>query len=211
MVSLSLTSFVMEHRLPWAEGNSAAPAGAGRFDQAVIIDAGHRKACKIRSVSSLGATLTGEIAMREGERLAIELVTGQRPAATVEWVGGGEAGVRFEQPIDVLALINRTLISQPAERRSMPRVELRCGVRLKWGGTICDAILRNISARGMQLEAHGLPPRGTYLSIQIDGLNLPAGEVMWRKDDLAGIQLMEELSWTSLMPWIRKTSGAGAA
>lgn len=101
MVSLSLTSFVMEHRLPWGEGNSAAPAGAGRFDQAVIIDAGHRKACNIRSVSSPGATLTGEIAMREGERLAIEFVTGQRPAATVEWVGGGEAGVRFEHPIDV--------------------------------------------------------------------------------------------------------------
>ena len=209
--SLSLTSFVMERRLPWAEGSSAAPAGAGRFDPAVIIDAGQRRACTIRSVSALGATLTGEIATRQGEELALELVTGQRPAATVEWLSGGEAGVRFKQPIDVLALINRTLISQPAERRSMPRVELRCGARLKWGATVCDAILRNISARGMQMEADGLPPRDTYLSIQIDGLNVPAGEVMWRKDNLAGIQLMEELSWTSLMPWIRKVSRARAA
>ena len=209
--SLSLTSFVMEHRLPWGGGSSAAPAGAGRFDEALIIGAGQRRACTIRSVSPLGATLTGEIATREGEELAIELVTGQRPAATVEWVGGGEAGVRFKQPIDVLALINRTLISQPTERRSMPRVELRCGVRLKWGGTVCDAVLRNISARGMQLEAHDLPASGTYLSIQVDGLNVPPGEVMWRKDNLAGIQLMEELSWTSLMPWIRKASGAGSA
>lgn len=204
---LSLTSFVMERRLPWAEGSSAAPAGAGRFDQAVIIEGGHRSTCSIRSVSSLGATLTGEIAARQGEQLAIELVTGQRPAATVEWVSGGEAGVRFKQPIDVLALINRTLISQPAERRSMPRVELRCGVRLKWGPSVCDATLRNISARGMQVEADGLPATGTYLSIQIDGLNIPPGEIMWRKDDLAGIQLMEELRWTSLMPWIRKVSG----
>lgn len=201
----------MEHRLPWAEGSSAAPAGAGRFDQAVIIDSGQRSACGIRSVSSLGASLTGEISAREGEQLAIELVTGQRPAATVEWVHSGEAGVRFKQPIDVLALINRTLINQPAERRSMPRVELRCGVRLKWGASVCNAILRNISARGMQLQADGLPPRGTYLSIQIDGLNVPAGEIMWRKDDLAGIQLMEELRWTSLMPWIRKVSSGGVA
>ena len=99
--SLSLTSFVMEHRLPWAEGNSAAPAGAGRFDRALIIDAGEQRACTIRSVSPLGATLTGEIATREGEELALELVTGQRPAVTVEWVGGGEVGVRFKQPIDV--------------------------------------------------------------------------------------------------------------
>ena len=209
--SLSLTSFVMERRLPWVEGSSAAPAGAGRFDPAVIIDAGQRRACTIRSVSALGATLTGEIATRQGEELALELVTGQRPAATVEWLSGGEAGVRFKQPIDVLALINRTLISQPAERRSMPRIELRCGARLKWGATVCDAILRNISASGMQVEADGLPPRDTYLSIEIDGLNVPAGEVMWRKDNLAGIQLMEELSWTSLMPWIRRVSGARTA
>lgn len=89
--------------------------------------------------SALGATLTGEIATRQGEELALELVTGQRPTAIVEWLSGGEAGVRFKQPIDVLALIKRTLISQPAERRSMPRVELRCGARLKWGATVCDA------------------------------------------------------------------------
>lgn len=209
--SLSLTSFVMENRLPWAEGSSAAPAGAGRFDQAVIIVGGQRSPCSIRSVSSLGATLTGQIRTQQGEQLAIELGTGQRPAASVEWVRRDEAGVRFKQPIDVLALINRALISQPAERRSMPRVELRCGVRLKWGATICDAILRNISARGMQLEADGLPPKGTYLSIQIDGLNVPAGEVMWQKDGLVGIQLMEELRWTSLMPWIRKVSAGGTA
>ena len=165
--SSSLTSFVMEHRLPWAAGSSAAPAGAGRFDPAFMIHAGHRRACTIRSLSPLGATVTGELATREGEELVLELVTGQRPAGTVEFVGRGEAGVRFKHPIDVLALINRTLISQPTERRSMPRVELRCGVRLKWGGSVCDAILRNISARGMQVEAGGLPPRGTYVSIHI--------------------------------------------
>jgi len=207
--SLSLTSFVMEHRLPWAEGSSAAPPGAGRVDGASIIDAGPRRACTSRSVSPLGATLTGEIGAREGVELAIELVSGQRPGATVEWVGEGEAGVRFKQPIDVLALINRTLISQPAERRSMPRVELRCGVRVKWGGSLCDAVLRNISARGMQVEGEELPPKGTYVAIWIDGLNVPPGEVMWRKDAVAGIQLSEELGWTSLMPWIRKVSSGG--
>ena len=202
----------MEHRLPWAAGNSAAPPGAGRFDPAFIILRGHRRACTIRSLSPLGATLTGEIATREGEELVLELDTGQRPAGTVEFVGRGEAGVRFKHPIDVLALVNRRLISQPTERRSMPRVELRRGVRLNWGGSVCDAVLRNISARGMQVEADGLPPRGTYVSVHIDGLVVPSGEVMWRKDSVAGIQLIEELRWTSLMPWIRKAgSGGGAA
>lgn len=205
--SVSLTSFVMADRLPWAEGCSAAPAGAGRFDESFVVEAGKRHPCTIRSVSPRGAIVSGELAVREGAELALELVSGQRPAGTVDWVEDGEAGVRFRQSIDVLALINRTLISQPTDRRSMPRVELRCGVRLQWGATVRDAILRNISSRGMQLEGDDLPPKDTYLTIQIDGLVVPPGEVMWRKDNLAGIQLMEELSWTSLMPWIRKVSG----
>ena len=145
---------------------------------------------------------------RRGE-LAIELVSGQRPGATVEWVGEGEAGVRFKQPIDVLALINRTLISQPAERRSMPRVELRCGVRVKWGGSrLRRGPAQYLGARNAG-RGEELPPKGTYVAIWIDGLNVPAGEVMWRKDDVAGIQLSEELCWTSLMPWIRKVSSGG--
>ena len=210
-LSLSLTSFVMEQRLPWGDGSSAAPVGVGRFDQALIIEAGHQRACTIRSVSPLGATLTGEIAARTGEQVSVELVTGQRASSTVEWVEAGEAGVRFKQPIDVVALINRKLISQPAERRSMPRIELRCGLRVTCGGTVRDAVLRNISARGMQLEGDDLPPVGTPVSIEIEGLDVPNGQVMWRKDNLAGIQLVAELSWTSLMPWIRTTSRAGAA
>jgi len=35
---------------------------------------------------------------------------------------------------------------------------------------------------------------------------VPPGEVVWRKDNLAGVELFEELSWTSLMPWIREAA-----
>ena len=35
---------------------------------------------------------------------------------------GRKAWSRFAKAVDVLALINRTLVSQPADRRAMPRV-----------------------------------------------------------------------------------------
>jgi hypothetical protein len=50
-----------------------------------------------------------------------------------------------------------------------------------------------------------LPARDSFVSLFIDGLIVPAGEVVWRKGALAGIELMEELSWSSLMPWVRET------
>ena len=87
----------------------------------------------------------------------------------------------------------------------MPRVELRCAVHVRCGQLI-PAVLRNISAQGLQLEGEGLPARGAYIEVFIEGLNVPPGEVVWSKGNLAGIELMHELSWSSIMPWIRETS-----
>lgn len=199
----SVTTFIMEDRLPWPDDGPVTGLD-GPFDAGVIYEAGRKQGCSIRTISPLGATLRGAVGSAPGDDVAIELATGQRPAGTIDWVGGGEAGMRFKQPIDMLALINRKLISQPTERRTMPRVELRCGLHLKWGACLAGAVMRNISAMGLQVEGDTLPPRGTFISVFTDGLNIPPGEVVWRKGDLAGIALFEELSWSSIIPWIRE-------
>ena len=201
----SVTTFVMAAHLPWPD--DAPPADAlGALDPVALIVGGERRDCAMRKISALGTTLRGAMSEAPGSEVAIELATGQRPVGTIDWVAGGEMGICFRQPIDMLALLNRTLISQPGERRTMPRVELRCPVGMKWGGSLEAATLRNISARGLQVEGDYLPPRETFVSLFIDGLVVPAGEVMWRKGDLAGIELMEELRWSSIMPWVRETS-----
>ena len=198
----SVTTFIVGDRLPWPE-ESPSLAQMGPFDPGAIYDNASRQECSFRRISALGATVRADIAKKPGEAVSIELGTGQRPAATVAWVRGGEAGVAFEQPVDLLALINRSLINQPAERRSMPRVEVRSPVVLRWAGRCEPATMRNISAKGLQVQGEDLPDRGTFLSLFIDGLVVPSGEIKWRKDDLAGIELFEELSWTSIVPWLR--------
>jgi hypothetical protein len=198
----SVTTFVMGDRLPWPE-EASAPDEVGPLDAGVFYDSGSRRDCSIRKISALGATLRGELAKEPGEEVAIELATGQRPAGIVDWVKAGETGIRFNQPVDVIALINRKLVSQPVERRVMPRVELRCPIYFQFSGNLLPATMRNISARGLQIEGEGLPATGSYISLFLEGLNVPAGEVIWSKDNLAGIELFEELSWTSIMPWIR--------
>lgn len=198
----SVTVFVMGDQLPWTD-DSSMPEEIGPLDAGIIYRFGERKECSIRKISALGATLRGELGRAPGDDVAIELLTGQRPGGIVDWVKGGETGIRFTQPVDILALINRNLVSQPVERRTMPRVELRCRVHIKCGGGLSIATMRNISARGLQIEGEQLPPKGTYVSVFVEDLNIPAGEVIWSKGDLAGIELFEELSWSSIMPWIR--------
>ena len=131
----SVTTFVMSATLPWPD--DAPPADAlGALDRVAVYAAGQRRESAIRRISSLGTTVRGVITHVPGDDVSIELATGQRPAGTVDWVAGGEAGIRFKQPIDMLALLNRKLVSQPGERRTMPRVELRCPVGIKWSGCL---------------------------------------------------------------------------
>lgn len=204
----SVTTFIVGERLPWPD-DAPPPAALGPFDAGAIYDASSRQDCFIRKISALGATVRAAVAKAPGDPVAIELGTGQRPAGKIEWVRGGEAGVSFNQPVDLLALINRSLINQPAERRKMPRVELRCPVHIKSGGSFDRVTMRNISANGLQIEGEDLPAMGTFVSLFVDGLVVPPGEIVWRKDNLAGIELFEEMSWTSIVPWIREIMRKG--
>ena len=206
----SVTMFVMTQSLPWPDDARGADV-LGSLDPVALFEGAGPRQCGIRRISALGTTIRGPVSKAAGAAVAIELPTGQRPAGTIEWVAGGEAGIRFDRPIDLMALLNRKLVAQAAERRTMPRVELRCGVGIKWSSNLAAATLRNISARGMQVEGEDLPPRDSFVSLFIDGLVVPAGEVVWRKGNLAGIELMDELSWTSLMPWIREVGRRTAA
>jgi hypothetical protein len=199
----SVTAFVVEDRLPWPDDDSAGLPERGPLDAGMIHVAGEQQPCSIRKISPRGATLSGEGARKPGEAVAVELGTGQRPNGTVAWARGGELGVSFNDPIDMLALLNRKLVSQPVERRTMPRVELRCPVHVKCGAALLPAALRNISATGMQLEGQALPACGSYVTLFVEGLNVPAGEIVWRRGNLAGVELFEEMSWTSVIPWVR--------
>jgi hypothetical protein len=198
----SVTTVVVGDRLPWPEDSWAADE-KGPFDSGSITISGSRQPCSIRKISALGVTVSSNLTPALGDIASVELATGQRAPGKVAWTGPNQLGVRFDDNIDVIALLNRKLVSQARERRTMPRLEVRCPVHVKCGGQFWTATLRNISARGLQLEADELPAVGAYVSPFVEGLNIPPGEVVWRRGHLAGIETMEELSWTSIIPWVR--------
>lgn len=198
----SVTTVVVGDRLPWPDDPSVGRA-EGPFDAAAIYQSGMRQDCVIRKISALGVTVGSDLLPALGERIAIEIATGQRPAGKVAWTGRNELGIRFDDCIDIIALLNRKLVSQTPERRTMPRLEVRCLSHIKSGEHFSPAVLRNISAKGLQLEGDQLPAIGTYAAVFVDGINIPAGEVVWKRANLAGVELFEELSWTSIIAWVR--------
>jgi len=205
----SVTTFVMGDRLPWPN-DAPASLDKGPFDKGVIYHSGRRQNCEIRKISALGATVSSELSPALGDKASIELANGQRAAGRIAWTDRGELGVRFDENVDVIALLNRKLVSQTRERRTMPRIEVRSAVHLKCGEHFSLATLRNISARGLQVESDDLPAIGTYVSAFVEGLIIPPGEIVWKRGRLAGIEVFEELSWTSIIPWVRGLVKRGA-
>ena len=199
--NFSVTTVVVGDCLPWPD--EALTGDQGPFDAAAIYHSGTRRECEIRKISTLGATLGSDLSPALGESVSVELVTGQRAPGKIAWTGRSELGVRFDDSVDIIALLNRKLVSQTPERRTMPRIEIRCLAHVKCGENFWPAILRNISSRGLQLEGEDLPAKGTFVSVLVEGLNMPAGEVVWRRGKLAGVEVFEELSWTSIIPWVR--------
>jgi hypothetical protein len=198
----SVTTFVVGDCLPWPD-DSGASQERGPLDSGAITMGGSRRLCSIRKISALGVTVGSDAAAALGERASVELVTGQRADGKIAWVGTKQLGVRFDDSVDVIALLNRKLVSQSRERRIMPRLEVRCPVHIKSGGQFWAATLRNISAHGLQIEGDDLPAIDAYVSAFVDGLDVPPGEVVWKRGRLAGIEVIEELSWTSIIPWVR--------
>ncbi|HET7604621.1 MAG TPA: hypothetical protein VFK28_00945 [Sphingomicrobium sp.] len=198
----SVTTVVIGDRLPWPD-DSWPGDEKGPFDSGAITLAASRQPCSIRKISALGVTISSGLTPALGASASVELPTGQRAAGKIAWTGRDKIGVRFDDSIDVIALLNRKLVSQARERRTMPRLEVRCAVHLKCGGSFSIATLRNISARGLQVEGDQLPAIGAYVSPFVEGLNVPSGEVVWTRGKLAGIELIDELSWTSIIPWVR--------
>lgn len=204
MTDATATTFVLPSRLPWLDAPGFVPEPEEPLDPTTVHIGPVALASEIREISALGATLRGWLDVPLGAAMFLELGNGQRVEAVIAWRGEHDVGVRFTRPIDVMALITRQLVAQPADRRQMPRVEVRANAWLRRDERFHPAVIRNISAGGLQLEGDGLPAVHEAVQVFIEGLGIPPGEVIWRRDTLAGVRFERELGWQTILPWVKE-------
>ena len=73
-----------------------------------------RQVCSIRKISAGGAVLHVDHPVEVGERLELELMNGDQLDGTIAWHRGSEVGLRFDEPIDVFAIIAHVSSTSPA-------------------------------------------------------------------------------------------------
>ena len=162
-----------------------------------------RRACSIRKLSAGGAILHCDHEVAIGERLELELMNGEHLAGRVVWRSGGEVGISFDTQIDVFAIIAQDIVSQPGERRRMPRVELACTALLDLNGRSHPVTTRDVSQGGVKLDVPFPLSPEEKVTVTLDGLRPVEGVVRWSAGNLAGIAFLPELRWQELMLWLK--------
>ena len=182
-----------------------------------LVSGSIRQVCLIRKIAAGGAVLHADVPVEVGRRLELELETGEHLDGHIAWQRGSELGLRFDEPIDVLPILARNLVSQPGERRRMPRVEVACPARLEIGPRNLLVTVRDISQGGAKIEApFPVAPEQDFV-LTPEGLPPLAGTVRWTEGGSAGISFAPELEWQVMMPWLRARrsmappAGAGPA
>ena len=162
-----------------------------------------REVCLIRKIGSGGAVLHADVPVEVGRRLELELDTGENLDGTIVWRHGSELGLRFDEPIDVLPILARNLVTQPGERRRMPRVEVTCPARLEKGSRDMLVMVRDIAQGGARIDAPFPLERDDRVVLTPEGLPPLTGTVRWVKGEEAGISFTPELEWQLMMPWLK--------
>lgn len=163
-----------------------------------------KRDCFVHRITASGLSLTVSGPISHGERATIELPFG---LAADGWIDGQDPDTlafRFDQPLDVVGALARCLAALPAERRQMPRIELRQRLCVRHSGQADFAWARNLSPGGIGLETRAALEVGEAVEMTLDGLRPITGQVRWAERGQAGIAFDEELGWQTLMPWLRK-------
>ena len=163
-----------------------------------------RQVCSVRKLSAGGAIVQVDGPVTLGDRLDLELMTGEQLGGTIAWWRGNEVGLRFDTPIDVFAVIAQDIVSQPGERRRMPRVELVVQALLETAGGTELVTTRDISQGGVKLDVPFRLRLEERVLVTLDGLPPQQGVVRWSDEHVAGIAFVPELRWQELMVWLKE-------
>lgn len=168
----------------------------------IVVD-GQRELCLVRNISALGMMLHVYSALVDGQDVVVEMKTGQRLDGRVKWINGSNAGIVFDEPVDVMAMLASQMVSQSELKPRMPRVEVRAPAMLRMGGHIFRVQTRDVSQGGAKITLDvGLPPDAEIV-LSMEGFHSLHGTLRWCDGEAAGVTFNAVVPWPQLIRWLK--------
>ena len=163
-----------------------------------------RELCLIKNISAGGMMIRAYCTIVQGERLTVELKSGQPIAGSVSWVRDQTLGVAFDEPIDVIELLSA---SMEGPRPRMPRIEVDCYATVREGASTYRMRACDVSQGGIKIASSMILPKGADVVVTLPGLPAQPGVVRWMDDGFGGITYNRLLPLPELVSWLQGMRG----
>ena len=190
------------------------PAGGDRraderhltlFRVGTIILGDRRELCLVKNISAGGASIRAYCLLEPDMTLHIELKEGQPVSGVVTWIKGTDAGITFDERVDVIDLLKS---SGEDPRPRMPRIEVRCVCFVREGAVLHRAKMHNISQGGLSVEAPNGLNVNADVTVTIPGLPTQDAVVRWADGTRYGLSFNTVLPLAGLVTWLQDRNSA---
>lgn len=164
----------------------------------IVVD-GRRELCLIKNISAGGMMIRAYCSLEAGTPVSIELKRGEQIQGKVSWLRDDNAGIAFEQRVDVVELL---ATSMDGPRPRMPRVEVRCIASVRQGANVYGMRAHDVSQGGLKVESTRDIAVGSDVLVTLPGLPSRTGTVRWRDGHCYGITFSRLIALTDLVQWL---------
>jgi hypothetical protein len=166
---------------------------------AMTVD-GRRELCLIKNISAGGMQIRPYCALTEGAALIIELKTGMAVPGKVTWIDGANAGIEFDEPVDVIDILAP---SDSGPRPRMPRVQIECYATVRDGAAVHRLRVCDVSQGGVKLEGNVAIDPSSDLAVTLPGLPAQAAALRWSSGGYIGLTFNRLMALPDLVEWLR--------
>ena len=163
---------------------------------------GNEQLIKVKNLSAGGVMAIVTRAPEVGDKVSVEL-SSQRIPATVVWIRGDMAGLKFDQNVDLGELLAGRK-PRHGFRPRPPRLEIPCKASVRVGKTYYTVDVHDISLGGIKVEPIAEYCVGKKVLVVVESLKPIKGEVRWYSDRRAGIVFERSLDFDELSEWVGK-------
>ena len=169
----------------------------------VLVVDGRRELCLIRNISAGGLMAHICSPLKQGQRVTVELKAHAPIPGRIAWTRESNAGVAFDAPADIEALLANPSLLDNGWRARSPRIEVDRAATVRVEGVASPARIRDISQSGVKVETEASLPIDGDVVITPQGFRPLAGVTRWQEDGRAGIVFNEVIRLNELIAWIK--------
>lgn len=174
------------------------------FRVGTIVTPDRRELCLVKNISAGGALIRAYCKLNPKMPIHVELKEGQPVSGKVNWVRGTDAGITFDDRVDVIGLLKAT---GDDPRPRMPRIEVKCVGFVREGAIVHRGVIKNVSQGGVSVEVVNPLTIGADVTVSLPDLPPQSAIVRWNDDGRYGIGFNSVLPLADLVAWLHKRQG----